>query len=264
MSSEVVNILYQDDTLLAVIKPAGWQSVVEHGGPARECWTSHVRRSLGLRYLAPAHRLDRDTSGVQLFALSDKILKKLEKNFRQRQTCKFYLAFCLGVPRNRTGVIRRNLSEWRSGRRPVQVVKGSGGLTAQTAYHVAAEGGEWPESSRPAASLLLLHPREGRTHQIRVHLQALGYPILGDDQYGERSANVAVRKLCGLARQALHAWRLSLPHPEIDKRLELIAPWPEDLEVAAKELFSGWPESLAQAAREFGATENFGSNVKPG
>ncbi len=254
MAAEAVEILYRDDWLLAVNKPAGWQTIVTDGGPATECLTSTIRRNLGLRYLAPAHRLDRDTSGVQLFAQADKTLKKLEKLFRQRQTAKFYLALALGVPRNRAGTVRRNLSEWRGGRRPVTVVKGAGGLPAQTAYLAAAEGG-WPGKPRGVASLLLLHPREGRTHQIRVHLQALGYPILGDDQYGDRGANAAVKAACGLSRQALHAWRLSLPHPEQEKRLELLAPLPAELEVAANALFPGWPEALASAAREFSATE---------
>jgi RluA family pseudouridine synthase len=230
-------VIYSDRNLVAAAKPAGWETFVQGGG--KNCFSSLLRRALNLPRLAPAHRLDRDTTGVQLFGTDDASLKKLEDIFRQRQTIKLYLALCLGVPRNPSGTIRRNLTEWQGGHMPVRVVKGRGGLEAETDYKLLISG-------EGSASLVLFRPRQGRTHQIRVHAQALGYPVAGDDQYGHRPENAALKKSCGLARQALHAWRIALPHPENGEILKLEAPLPEDLRRACDSLFPDWETSLSK------------------
>lgn len=223
-------ILYRDPHLLAAAKPAGLETRSQSG---RQCFSALMRRGLGISTLAPVHRLDRDTTGVQLFAITKTARATLEKSFRERVVGKQYLAICLGVPANPEGTIRRNLSAWKSGRQPVRVIKGKEGkgLTAETSYFCLCDNGD--------VSLILFTPKQGRTHQIRVHAQAIKHPILGDDQYGDRPANRTAKSETGLARQALHAWRIVLPHPVTGKELRIESPLPADMCIAADSCFSG-------------------------
>ncbi len=195
-------ILLGTPDFVIVGKPPGMETVSQDGGPEL---LSLVKRMLNNENLFAAHRLDRDTSGAQLIAKGRENEKLLAGLFRQRLVEKTYLALCLGAPRNRTGTINRNLSEWDGGRRPVRVLK-KGGLTASTAYSVVGVSKPLPDDL--VISLIAFHPHQGRTHQIRVHAAAFGYPILGDDQYGDRPTNAVVKKLCGLKRQALHSWKI--------------------------------------------------------
>ncbi|MDR0867866.1 MAG: RluA family pseudouridine synthase [Planctomycetota bacterium] len=220
MSNEL-ELLYEDADYLAVNKPAGIETVT--GGD--DDLTTRVRQKFGAE-ISPAHRLDRDTTGAALFARHAAALAQIVEAFKRRRVEKIYRAICAGVPANPAGIIQRNLSEWQGGRRPVRVVK-KGGLTAATAYRLAAANAEFP------ACLLEFCPREGRTHQIRVHAAAFGRPILGDDQYGDRAANQRAKQLTGLRRQALHAWRLTLP----GNGATITAPLPVDLQAAMTALF---------------------------
>lgn len=240
--AEMPTVLYRDRWLAALAKPAGLETVC----PARgESFAESAAQALGLEYLAPAHRLDRDTTGAQLFALRPDCLEKLETMFRDREVRKQYLAHCLGAPRNPTGTIRRNLSQWSKGRRPVSVVKGRGGLEAETEYALLASG-----ETEPKTGLLLFVPRQGRTHQVRVHAAALGYPILGDDNYGDRKANLELKRLCGLKRQALHAWRVAFRHPVTGEETRIECPVPADMRAALDSLLPGWEQSLPKTARQ--------------
>lgn len=242
MADENPTILYDADGILAVDKPAGYETVALGGG---KCLTRALRERLGDEGIEAAHRLDRDTTGAQLFARTPAALKALTELFRHRQTTKLYLALCAGVPANPEGVISRNLSKWIGGHRPVQVVKGGGGLPASTEYRVLAANREFP------ASFILFHPREGRTHQIRVHAAAFGRPILGDDQYGDREANRRGKALCGLKRQALHAWRITLPGlGPGGGALAVVAPVHPDMGKALDALFPAWQAALAAVAPE--------------
>lgn len=213
----------------AFYKPPGLETIDPAGGPSL---TVRVRDMLGDDALTPVHRLDRDTSGLSLFARGRKVEEELALLFRRRAVDKRYLAICLGVPRNRTGVINRNLSAWSAGRKPVAVVR-HGGLEASTAYEKLADSAEFEGGWR--ASLLAFMPRQGRTHQIRVHASAFGYPILGDDQYGDRPANRLARALLGLERQALHCRRLSFEWR--GKAIALACPLPPDMRGAAETAF---------------------------
>lgn len=234
MADENPTILYDADGILAVAKPAGIETVDPGGGRSL---TRVLRERLGDAAIEAAHRLDRDTTGAQLFARTPAALKALTELFRQRRVTKHYLALCAGVPANPEGVISRNLSEWKGGRRPVQVVKGGGGLPASTEYRVLAADRGFP------ASLLLFHPREGRTHQIRAHASAFGRPVLGDDQYGDREANRRAKVAWGLRRQALHAWRIVLPGlGPGGAGLAVVAPVPPDMARALDALFPQWRE----------------------
>lgn len=213
--------LYEDAHLLVVDKPPGIETVTPDDTPSL---TRTLRADTALPQLAPCHRLDRDTTGILLFAKTDAARLATEALFRDRAVQKAYLALTHGTPRNREGTIRRALSEWQGGHRPVRVVKGQGGLEAETTYRVLGTA-----DAPLACGLLLFLPRHGRTHQIRVHAAALGTPILGDDQYGNRPANRLAKETADLCRQALHAWQLRLPHPVTQTPLHLTAPLPGDI-----------------------------------
>ncbi len=236
------SVLYEDDFLLAAQKIDGVESVSDNGA----CFTTMMRDGLNLSGLEPVHRLDRDTTGVQLFAKTPEAQKLLEDAFRHRKTEKKYLAGCLGVPFNTDGTIRKNLSKWKGGRKPVSVVKGKDGLEAETTYRLVSAFYPDPRKMGPGvpASLILFMPHQGRTHQIRVHAASLERPILCDDQYGDRPANKRVKDFCGLKRQALHAWRIDLPHPKSKEQLTITAPVPADLLALFDAIFVGWSESL--------------------
>lgn len=224
-------IVLRDDDFLVAAKPPGMETISRDGG--REL-TRTLRDALAEPGLVPVHRLDRDTSGAQLFARNPVAEKGLTELFRRREVAKVYLALCLGVPRNSSGRVNRALSEWSGGRRPGRVLK-KGGLEASTSYQVlAASKASLPG---PAASLIAFSPRQGRTHQIRVHAAALGHPVLGDDQYGDRAANRTARELFGLARQALHSWRLEFVWR--GRETSVVCPLPEDIAQALGRAFGG-------------------------
>lgn len=226
-------LLCETEDFAVFYKPPGRETVSQTGGPDLASWAAET---LGAP-VYPAHRLDRDTSGVQLMAKSPAVEEGLTTLFRERKIAKHYLAVCRGKPANRAGNINRNLSKWEGGRRPVRVVKGGGGLVAATGYRVLAASGNFPEVGR--LSLVVFSPHQGRTHQIRVHAAAFGYPVLGDDQYGDRPANKWARDAFGLERQALHS--RSLEFIWNGERVFLDCPLPEDM---AKVAAAAFPDFL--------------------
>lgn len=229
-----VAIILRHPDFIVFAKPPGVETVSRTGGPDL---LGIAREELGEEGLLPAHRLDRDTSGAQIFARNPEAERDLAELFRRREVEKAYLGVCLGAPRNRAGTINRGLSEWRGGHRPVRIVK-NGGLEASTAYRLlaAAPGRE------PRASLIAFFPRQGRTHQIRVHAAGIGYPILGDDQYGDRNANRAAKERWGLRRQALHSWRLAFRWR--GETVEAVCPLADDLRAAAEAAAGAAKDSL--------------------
>lgn len=230
-----LRLLRDDDDFAAFYKPPGRETISESGDADA---VKGAAALLSGAILFPVHRLDRDTSGVLLMARNPIAKKTLENLFRTRQIEKEYRAVCLGVPANRTGAINRKLSRWSGGRRPVKVVKGGGGLEAMTEYRLLAENRTCLAGAD--LSLVAFQPHQGRTHQIRVHAAALGYPVLGDDQYGDRQANKWARDAFGLSRQALHAWRLRFPWN--GREVEISCPFPDDLAVVAKTAFPAFRE----------------------
>ncbi len=236
-------VLLSTSSLVVADKPAGLETVVRGGGNTRYCFTSRLRRALGAGLLAPAHRLDRDTTGCVALARNEQALEPLEAAFREREVGKQYLGLCLGpAPDKRRGTVRERLSRWRPGRRPVQPTQGRGGQAAETAYRVLGAGA----AQGLEASLVLFEPRTGRTHQVRVHAAVLGRPLCGDHEYGDRAANRALRAACGLRRQALHAWRLVFPDPDDGTRRQVEAPVPGDLAAAADLFVPDWAALLAR------------------
>ena len=213
------NVLYEDDALLVIDKPSG---TAVHGGSG----VSHgVIGQLRLerpeaRFLELVHRLDRDTSGVLMLAKRRSALIELHRQLREGQVQKFYHALVKGAWRDGKRSVNLPLHKYvlTSGERRVSV--GSEGLPAHTVFRLQRALGSY--------SLLEAELKTGRTHQIRVHLAHVGYPITGDDKYGDFTLNKQLAKQ-GLKRMFLHAARAVIHHPQGGAALTFEAPLPPDL-----------------------------------
>ena len=236
-----VTCLFDEENILIVNKPAGIEVTSESGCDG---FADQLKRNFFLPMLQPAHRLDRDTTGLLILAKSENSLAFLEKAFRERKVKKYYIALCLGVPYNKEGLINRSVSEWKRGRRPVQVIRGGGGFDAQTSYHVITSSFSVRDISN-GISMILFSPHQGRTHQIRVHSEAFGYPILGDDNYGNRAVNTILKRDFGLSRQALHAWMLDFPLPS-GKVNRILCDIPSDMVRICDACFCDWQKILSK------------------
>lgn len=224
-------LIFEDEYLLATNKMPGWETVTKSG---KYCFTTLVRDLFNSSNLTPIHRLDRDTSGLLLFAKTEDVRTKFIPIFQEKKIKKKYLAFTMGVPKSSTGSIKRNLTPWtEGGKEPVRVTKSpTEGLSATTDYRVIEtiqHAITQDAITRPKNfSFVEFSPHEGRSHQIRVHAAHLNIPILGDDQYGHRETNLMVKKETGLYRQALHAFSLDYNHPITNTKVLLRAELPED------------------------------------
>ena len=216
-------VLFEDDHLLAIDKPAG---VAVHGGSGLAFGViEQLRRARpDARLLELVHRLDRETSGVLLIAKKRSALKHLQEQFRERSTGKTYLALVAGDWPERLKVIDTPLHKYLQGdgERRVRVVDAAhpDAMRAVTLVKV--------RERRDGCSLLEVTIKTGRTHQIRVHLAAQGHPIAGDDKYGDFDWNRRLQKR-GLKRMFLHAWRLQFEHPVSGERMQLLSALPADL-----------------------------------
>ena len=206
------SIVYQDDVLIAVNKPAGL--AVQGGSKTHR----HLDGMLdALQFDAPerprlVHRLDKDTSGLLLLARDRRTASRLAELFQGRDVEKIYWALVVGNPEHEAGVIDIPLAKrGAEGRQRMEAV--NDGQGAETEYRIldhAARRIAWLE----------LRPRTGRTHQLRAHCKAMGTPIVGDGKYGRRDSDVE-----GLPQRLhLHARSLMLPHPLSGERLKLDAP----------------------------------------
>ncbi|QTN29805.1 RluA family pseudouridine synthase [Rhodoferax sp. AJA081-3] len=234
-------VLFEDDSLLAINKPAG---VAVHGGSGVSFGVIEQLRMARpqAKFLELVHRLDRETSGILLVAKKRSALKNLQDQFRERETGKTYLAMVIGQwPANKK-VLDKPLHKYLlpDGERRVKVVAKDDpdGMPSLTLVKVRAAGGvvpgthQAPVSSDRGYSLLEVTIKTGRTHQIRVHLASEGLPIVGDDKYGDFDSNKALARANSttpLKRMFLHAWRLQCNHPATGERLELQANLPTEL-----------------------------------
>jgi 23S rRNA pseudouridine955/2504/2580 synthase len=213
-------VLYEDEQLLAIDKPAG---IAVHGGSGVAHGVIESLRSMrpGAKFLELVHRLDRETSGVLLLAKKRSSLTLLHEMMRTRSMDKRYLVGVAGRFRNERQRVRLALAKrvTKEGEKRVSVAEE--GQESETIFHLVERS---PEFSLLEAELLT-----GRTHQIRVHLAHLDHPVLGDDKYGDFELNRRLRKE-GLKRMFLHAAKLSFEHPASGARVELAAPLPPDLE----------------------------------
>ena len=234
-------LLFEDDWLLAINKPAG---VAVHGGSGVSFGVIEQLRMArpGEKFLELVHRLDRETSGILLVAKKRSALKILQDQFRERETGKTYLALVLGRwPSNRK-VLDKPLHKYLlpDGERRVRVVAKDDpdGMPALTLVKVRATSdlplpaGTNVRDLAPEFSLLEVTIKTGRTHQIRVHLASEGLPIAGDDKYGEFERNKVLARATegvSLKRMFLHAWRLRYKHPASGARMELQCELPQEL-----------------------------------
>jgi 23S rRNA pseudouridine1911/1915/1917 synthase len=214
-------IAYDDEYLLVVDKPAG---VVVH--PARGHWTGTLAQALeGVAAggeepwrAGIVHRLDRDTSGLLVVAKNDEVHRDLKSLLARRLLRREYAALVDGRPSARTGTIEAPIGRDRRDR-ALMSIDSDAPRAARTHFEI--------DRVLPAATLLRVILETGRTHQIRVHLAAIGHPVCGDPQYG-----VAGRY--GLERQFLHAQRLTFDHPVTGEPIDVRSALPDDL-VAALE-----------------------------
>lgn len=191
-----LTILHEDAEVLLVDKPAGLLSVPGKGAHLADCLLARVQSVFADALLV--HRLDRDTSGVMIFALTRHAQRHLGLQFEKRMTQKTYVARIWGVPHEKTGTVDLPLIvDWPN--RPKQMVCLETGKPAQTEWRMLRNDGQ--------TARIRLHPRTGRSHQLRVHMQALGHPILGDPFYAEGPAR-------DFPRMMLHSEELRFKHPQ--------------------------------------------------
>jgi 23S rRNA pseudouridine1911/1915/1917 synthase len=238
-----LEVVFEDDELIVIDKPAG---LVVH--PAAGNWSgtlvnaliAHCGESLsgvgGVRRPGIVHRLDKDTSGLMVVAKTDRAHRALSRQFadhgRTGPLRRGYLAFVWGVPDRPRGTIDKPIDRHPRARDKMAVR--AGGREAITHWEVLER---YPgRDGAPAASLLACRLETGRTHQIRVHLAAIGHPLLGDDVYGAGFKTKASQlgqepraALAALGRQALHAYLLAIEHPSQGNDLEFRSELPDDL-----------------------------------
>ena len=223
-----LNIVYQDEDLLVIDKPAG---MVVHPAPGH----AHGTLVNALLYHVPdlqgiggverpgiVHRLDKDTSGLLLVAKNDQAHRELQRQFKEREVEKTYLALVEGhlhppvgrieVPIGRDKQHRKRMAPMREGREAV------------TEYKVLGHYGDY--------TLVEAKPLTGRTHQIRVHFSYIGHPLAGDTVYGRRKQRLKPR----LKRHFLHAHRLRFRHPRTGEVMEFVSPLPPDLKAVLDDL----------------------------
>jgi 23S rRNA pseudouridine955/2504/2580 synthase len=216
-------VLFEDDALLVIDKPAG---IAVHGGSGVSFGVIEAlrRQRPQARFLELAHRLDRETSGILLVGKKRSALVALHDMFREggsgRGADKRYLVLVSGRWMDPLRNVRLPLHKYLldSGERRVRVA--DEGKPSHTVFRLLAR---WERFSLLEAEL-----KTGRTHQIRVHLSHLGFPIAGDEKYGDFSLNKDLARM-GLKRMFLHAWKMHLPHPLDGRALALEAPLPEAL-----------------------------------
>jgi len=219
-----LNILYEDDDLLVIDKPAGLTVHPAPGSPSHTLVNAVLSHIPDLPETDDAmrpgivHRLDKDTSGVMVVAKSSAAQANLASQFKTHAVEKAYLVLVQGKLTPADGVIEAPIGRDPRNRKRMAVVVG--GREARTHYHVIQHIGDY--------TLLEVKPETGRTHQIRVHLSAIGYPVVGDKIYGVRSSQVP--------RQFLHASRLGFKLPATGEYVEFTAELPPDLAEALEKI----------------------------
>lgn len=214
-------IIFEDEAMLVIDKPEG---IAVHGGSGVSFGVIEAlrRQRPQAKFLELAHRLDRETSGILLVGKKRLALTALHDMFREHGAGadKRYLVLVKGRWMNNTQHVKAPLLKYLtdSGERRVSV--NAEGKAAHTVFRLLAR---WPEMSLLEAQL-----KTGRTHQIRVHLAHLGFPILGDEKYGDFNLNKRLRP-AGLKRMALHAWRMAFRHPLLGTPVECVAPLPDGI-----------------------------------
>lgn len=240
-----LNIVYEDQYMVAVNKPAG---MVVH--PAKGHWHGTLASALAFHFSELSsiggptrpgivHRLDRETSGVIVVAKSDQVHRALAAQFEARSVNKQYQAIVVGVPDRDCDMIRQPIGIHPHQRAKMAIrTEHDSSRSAETFFEVVERFDRF--------SLVSVHPKTGRTHQIRVHMLHIGCPVLCDRLYGGR-AQISQGELLGgrsdptivLERLALHAQRLEIDHPVSGQRMVLAAELPDDLDAVIRLLRDG-------------------------
>ena len=222
-------IIYEDDALLVINKPAG---IAVHGGSGVSFGViEQIRRARPeARYLELVHRLDKDTSGLLMIAKKRSALVKLHEAIRNDHPKKIYLALGVGKLPNDSFHVKLPLFKYTGAQGEKMVRVSEDGQSAHTIFRVLNRFSDGLLHQVGLSDLTFVEAtlKTGRTHQIRVHLQSQDCPIAGDERYGDYQANKRLQKL-GLKRMFLHASELHLAHPLTGEKLILKAPLPQEL-----------------------------------
>tara|TARA_Y100000588_G_scaffold27533_1_gene26940 strand:+ start:873 stop:1796 length:924 start_codon:yes stop_codon:yes gene_type:complete len=223
-----LNIVFEDEYLLAINKPAG---MVVHPAPGH--YTGTLVNALlyhcndlsgigGVERPGIVHRLDKETSGLVLVAKTEATHKALALKFKKREIKKEYLSFVKGNVKKNKGSIESLIGRHKTHRKKMIAVRNNG-RSACTHYEVLQRFKNY--------TYIKLQPETGRTHQIRVHMASINHPVIGDKLYGGKNPNLGNFKM---ERHALHACQLEFKHPILEKPLSLRASLPTDMEKILK------------------------------
>lgn len=227
-----LNVVYEDDDLIVVDKPAG---LVVHPGAGIESGTlanalvhhfNELSGKAGRVRPGIVHRIDKETSGLLVIAKNDTTHESLSDQFRDRQVFKSYIALVYGTMSQARGEIEARIGRSRHNRTRMAVLRGDAGRAAHTIFEVVERFSGF--------TLLSVQIKTGRTHQIRVHLAHIGHPVVGDSTYGGGRENSIRdseirRKVAGLGRHFLHSARLGFKHPRTGARLDFASALPPEL-----------------------------------
>ena len=230
-----LNIIYEDKSILIISKEAG---MLTHPAPGNESHTlvnalmyhyKNLSKLSGEERAGIVHRLDKDTSGLLIVAKDENVHHRLSTMFSDRTIKKTYIALAEGRFKEEKGEIKLPIGRSRIDRKKMSIAIDNG-RDAVTAFEVVEELRQ--------ATVLNIYPRTGRTHQIRVHLNYIGHPVIADQVYGTRFSSKIAKKI-GLERQFLHASKLSFTHPVTEKLMEFEDPLPPDLLKSLEKLREG-------------------------
>jgi 23S rRNA pseudouridine955/2504/2580 synthase len=218
-------IVHEDNHLLVIDKPAG---VAVHGGSGVSYGVIEQLRASrpDAKFLELVHRLDRETSGLLLLAKKRSALTRLHEQMRDGETDKRYLTMVYGDWKNARQHVKLPLHKYTTAEGERRVVVQAGGMESHTVFSLLRK---WEKFALLEAEL-----KTGRTHQIRVHLSSSGFPILGDDKYGDFGLNKQLQKADetrgALRRMFLHAHQITFTHPDSGEQMTLNAPLPAECE----------------------------------
>lgn len=234
---EPLTVVFADEHLIVVDKPAGW---LPHPAPRSEAPSvaEELRRlygplptPFGTERGGIVHRLDRETSGLMVAGRTAEVMHALKDQFRERTVEKLYAAFVAGRPTSDRFHVEGPLGAVPGKHDRQQLNPPGPGKESETEFEVVER--------YPAHALVHCRPRTGRRHQIRVHLAARGLPVVGDALYGTRTAASLPRDCPAPRRHALHAGGLGFLHPHTSERVSFRAPLPADLEDLRRALSAG-------------------------
>jgi 23S rRNA pseudouridine1911/1915/1917 synthase len=231
-----LDILYEDDQIIAINKPPGLvvhPAVGHQGGTLVNALLHHCKGQLsgiaGVARPGIVHRLDMDTSGCIVVAKTNEAHLSLAAQFEERRTTKTYRAIVCGELTNERGEIQVGISRHPTHRKRMAATEGAHAREAWTTFEIVER--------LHSSTLVECRLHTGRTHQIRVHFQYIGHPVVGDIVYGaKQNARLKTLTRYAASRQMLHAWKLGLMHPTTQKPLTFEAPFPDDFKKALKAL----------------------------